>query len=333
MISLARDDLRAVIAKARLAPSVHNVQPSLWRQTDGAIELLGDPSRAIPIADPQWRDWRLSHGAALEGMAIALAERGLQIADLAVEPPRPLSVTDPVQTIARLSLAPLDHRDSREPTATRMSWRGTFRQLSPDTDAALDRLAVARGDVVLVRGATAISHAAALGDRAGLFYLRDAAHRKELLDWLRLARSHANYHRDGLNAEAMSLGAIEAWGAGVVLGPLFPLLDRVGLASPLVSESAKTKSAAAIVLFHRPVGEDPLDSGRAFYRVWLAMEREGLKGCPISVIADWEVARTALAAQYAIPSTRQIVSVFRVGQPHGEPKARHSRLPVDELLA
>lgn len=333
MISLAGDDFKAMIAEARLAPSVHNIQPSRWRQSDGVIELLGDPSRAIPIADPQWRDWRLSHGAALEGMAIALAGRGLQIDQLAIAAPRAVSVKDKLQPIARLSLASLDRPPAPEPTATRVSWRGSFKALDAETNAALDRLAWARDDIVLVRRAAAISDVSALGDRAGLFFLRDTAHREELLKWLRLGRSHANYRRDGLNAEAMAFGAIEAWGAGFVLDLLFPLLDRIGLAAPLVSERAKTQSAAAIVLFHRPAGEDPLVSGRAFYRAWLEMERQGLKGCPMSVLVDWDVAREALAAQHVIPSARQIVSVFRIGRPNGEPKAVHARLPVDELLA
>jgi nitroreductase len=332
MITLAQDDLKALIAEARLAPSVHNIQPSRWRQTDGGIELLGDPSRSIPVADPQWRDWRLSHGAALEGLAIALAGRGLRIAqlDLAASGPQPIADSKPI--IARLVVANIDRRPEAEPTATRASWRGSFKPVDAETRASLDRLSGARNDVILVRDPDAISAAASLGDQAGLYFMRDAAHRKELLAWLRLDRSHANYRRDGLSAEAMSLSSIEAWGAGMVLGPLFQALDRVGLAAPLVSERAKTKSSAALVLFHRPKDEDAFGSGRAFYRVWLEMERQGLQGCPISVLADWAVARDTLTAKHGVPEGRQIVSVFRIGRPKGTPRTAHSRLPVDELL-
>ncbi len=332
MITLARDDLRSLIAEARLAPSVHNIQPTRWRQGDGVIELCGVPGRSIPVVDPEWRDWRLSHGAALEGLVIALAGRGLQIGQVDIEAPRSLSPATPTQTIARVKLASIDHRPASDPTGTRVSWRGAFRPMDGAANAALDRLATACNDLVLVREAPAILNAAKLGDRAGLFFLRDVAHRRELLEWLRLARSHAGYQRDGLNAEAMTLSAIEAWGAGLVLGPLFALLDRVGLAAPLVAEHAKTKSAAAIVLFHRPKGEDAFVSGRAFYRAWLEIERQGLKGCPMSVLADWSVARDALAALHQVPADRRIISVFRIGRPKGAPKLAHARLPVDELL-
>src|SRR5712671_5036710 len=44
--------------------------------------LLGDPSRAIPVADPAGRDWRLSHGAHLEGLALALAARGARLSSI-----------------------------------------------------------------------------------------------------------------------------------------------------------------------------------------------------------------------------------------------------------
>jgi nitroreductase len=333
MITLSNDDFRAVIAEARLAPSVHNIQPSRWRQTNEGIELLGDLRRSIPVADPEWRDWRLSHGAALEGLSIALASRGLKIAQLDVAAPSHHAVGGQAPTIAHLTLASLDHPIAADPTASRVSWRGAFKATDAETEARLDRLAAAcSSDVVLVRDTDAIDDIATLGDRAGLFFLRDVAHRKELLQWLRLSRSHPDYHRDGLNAEAMALNAFEAWGAGLVLGPLFAGLNSIGLAAPLLSESAKTKSAAAIALFHRPKDEDAFVSGRAFYRAWLEMERQGLKSCPISVLADWKVARNALVAKHGLPAGRQLVSVFRLGCPQGEPKTAHARLPVDELL-
>ncbi len=70
--------------------------------------------------------------------------------------------------------------------------------------------------------------------------------------------------------------------------------DRAGLAPMLFSEYAKTRTASAIALFHRPVGEDAFMSGRAFYRAWLSMERAGFKDVPMSVLADWPVARNTL---------------------------------------
>ena len=89
MIELSINLLRTVVAEARLAPSVHNVQPSRWRLVGNRLLLLGDPSRAIPVADPAGRDWRLSHGAHLEGLALALAARGARLAEIQKLPAAP----------------------------------------------------------------------------------------------------------------------------------------------------------------------------------------------------------------------------------------------------
>ena len=333
MIMLSRDDLRSIVAEARLAPSVHNIQPSRWRQANETLELLGDTTRTIPVADPAGRDWYLSHGTALEGLALALAQRGLGIAEAKSAAPAPPSPSARLAPIASLTLKSVPGSPSRRPPiATRVSWRGSFRPIDAETNHDLDRLASEENDVRLVRGTAPIGEIARLADRAGLHFLREEEHRSELLHWLRLAKSHPLYERDGLNAGAMHLNAVEAWGAGLVLGPLFSVLDRIGLAAPLVSDAAKTRTAAAIVLFHRPAGEDPVQSGRAFYRAWLAIESSNLKACPMSVLADWQPSRDQLAVRYEIPPDRHIVSVFRIGRPKGSPQVRHARLPVDELI-
>jgi nitroreductase len=330
VITLSPDTLKEVIAEARLAPSVHNVQPSRWRPARDIVHLLGDSSRAIPVADPVGRDWRLSHGAHFEGLAMALARRGAQVVELSLCPEQPLP--GGLIEVAQFAVASCGEAATAEPVDGRASWRGSFKPVDDATHAGLARLAGERDDITLVTDREHIADAARMADGATYHFLRDDHHRAELLAWLRLSRRHPRYHRDGLNAEAMCLSPVEAWGAGLVLGPLFRALDRIGIAAPLVRESAKTTSAAAIVLFHRPVGEDPFVSGRAFYRAWLAMERCGLKGCPMSVLADLDETRNALAQSHAVPADRHIVSVFRVGRPDGTPSRTRARLPVEELI-
>jgi nitroreductase len=330
VIELSMDLLRELVAEARLAPSVHNVQPTRWRLQGGRLLLLGDPSRAIPVADPAGRDWRLSHGAHFEGLWLALAARGARLAEpqMLAEPQTPNGLVP----IAACHVIANAVEPPQEPVRDRMSWRGAFKPVDAETQAGLARFAAERNDCTLVTGRNDISDIAHLADRAALHFLRDTQHRAELLEWLRLSRAHPRYQRDGLNADAMQLSRIEAFGAGLVLGPLFRPLDRIGLAAPLVRETAKTTSAAAIVLFHRPAGEDAFESGRAFYRAWLAMERSGLKGCPMSILADWDQSRAALARRFAVPPDQHIVSVFRIGRPNGVPGSARARLPVDELI-
>jgi nitroreductase len=334
MIDLRADITRAIVAEARLAPSVHNVQPARFRFERGRVLLFADKRRTIPVADPEGRDWRISLGSAYEGLVIALQRRGLLLVDGSPEVPlnQTAKPSNALELVATASLAEGGNATAHDHVFTRTSWRGTFAPLNPDIDVALDRLAAKQDDLALVRDTNHIRELAALADEAGYHFLQDDAHRSELLGWMRLRRSHPDFSRDGLGFDAMQLGAIEAKAAGLVLGPLFPLLNQAGLARLLTNEDTKAKTASAFALFHRPVGENAFETGRAFYRAWLAMEEFGLQGCPVSVLADWAQSRDALHSRFNIAGTDTLISVFRIGKPKGAIRKEHARLPVDELL-
>ncbi|CAL9505880.1 Putative NAD(P)H nitroreductase [Actinosynnema sp. ALI-1.44] len=70
--------VRAALALACRAPSVHNTQPWRWRIGDRSVHLYADDSRRLPATDPQGRDLLLSCGAALHHLRVALAAMGLR---------------------------------------------------------------------------------------------------------------------------------------------------------------------------------------------------------------------------------------------------------------
>lgn len=74
---LDRTTARAVISLANRAPSVHNSQPWRWRIGPSTIHLFADPSRALPATDPDGRDLRISCGAALHHLRVALLAAGM----------------------------------------------------------------------------------------------------------------------------------------------------------------------------------------------------------------------------------------------------------------
>lgn len=74
---LDRTTARAVIGLANRAPSVHNSQPWRWRIGPSSIHLFADPQRALPATDPEGRDLRLSCGAALHHLRVAMLAAGL----------------------------------------------------------------------------------------------------------------------------------------------------------------------------------------------------------------------------------------------------------------
>lgn len=314
----------AIVAEANLAPSVHNIQPTRFRFVgEDTIEIHEDARRRIPVGDPTGADNRKSFGAATEGLVMALAARNIAAV-----------TTRGGGDIARLTLTPAaDPEPHRALVPTRATWRGAFDKLTPADVATVDSLA-AFDDLLPVTDPARVAEIAALYDDTSLVTLRDNAYRAELVSWMRFSRSHDDFARDGLNAEAMALSPFEAFAAGVVMGPrAFPLLDGIGLAGPLIAEGAKVKSAAGVILFHRDTNEDDFDTGRRFYRVWLEFTARGLSACPMSVLADSPTAAAQVKAAFGIGAHRKLVTAFRIGRkPDAARQPPRARLPAAELI-
>ncbi len=337
MMEALKELLPSLVGDANLAPSVHNIQPSRWRLTGDQLQLLGDTTRSIPVADPAHRDWRLSHGAQFQGMEIALNAAGFGFTELEVLDPQDIPSNDDFAKVATAQVVRLDTTKTAAETELklarqRQSWRGSFRPADETITEALSQLSTARPECAFLTGQHALGEMASLYDVASMHFLRDQPHRKELLHWMRLGPSHGSFERDGLNSVALGLNAVEAWAAGLVLGPMFGALDRLGLASSLLSEAGKNNSAAAIVLMPRPGDEDPFDTGRHFYRLWLDFERYGFQACPMSVLIDWDNSRSQLEAKLGITGDQKLRAAFRIGFANGKAAYRRARLPVRELI-
>ena len=131
---------------------------------------------------------------------------------------------------------------------------------TPDDRVAVSSLSAI--DTTVISDEKEIVRFSKLIDKASYGFMRNSAFRKELVSWMRLSKRHPCWSRNGLNAEAMQLSAIEAVGAKYIMGPLLGVLDRVLLAPKLLAEADKTCTATALIIFHRPNDESPFESGR-----------------------------------------------------------------------
>ncbi len=77
-LGLAPDQVEAVLRSASLAPSVHNTQPWRFRVLPDRVELHPDLDRRLPATDPEDRELRLSCGAALFNLRVALQGFGVR---------------------------------------------------------------------------------------------------------------------------------------------------------------------------------------------------------------------------------------------------------------
>ena len=72
------ETIRAALALAVRAPSIHNSQPWLWRVGEHTVHLYADSSRHLPHTDPARRELIVSCGVALQHFTVALAALGWQ---------------------------------------------------------------------------------------------------------------------------------------------------------------------------------------------------------------------------------------------------------------
>jgi len=326
MTRLDARELPALAVEANLAPSVHNTQPTRWRmEPDGDVTLVTDDSRRLTVGDPAGRDLRVSLGAALEATAIALSARGLTL--------RTAPLTDRADAGGSLILGAVTD-PLRAAMPHRFTWRRKFAPATQRQAQSLDRWASGMDDITLA-GQPGLLAVSQLNERASLSFFRDDRYRAELLSWMRLTTGHPRFGKDGLSASALGMSMPEALGAGIVLrDPLFGLLDAAGLVPSLISEQARTLSATAVLLFHRPQGENPIDTGRALYRRLLEITALGFSTWPMAVLADDPRTAAEIKTLHGIPDGRRLITAWRTGiVPADRPTPRRERLPAETLIA
>lgn len=333
---LTEGDRLNLAATANLAPSVHNTQPARWHfAADGTIWILSDRSRHLPVGDPTGQDAALSCGAALEATIRVLSNHGIGVAETDILWSSDAASPVPgLFAMARLSLN--DRPDLARTSAgitSRYTYRGRFQPATQAAERLLADWATERGDLTLVAGATGVETLARLNDEASLRFMRNRGFRGELKSWMRLKRSDGRWDRDGMNAEALGISAIEAFGAGIVLGsPAFEVLNAVGMAKALVSERVHTLSSSAIGLFHCPTDESPVVSGQRFYEILLDITRHGFHAWPMAAVADDRETAAEIRQVFAIPDGHRLAGALRFGKAPSGPKPERARLPAGELI-
>jgi len=300
------DMFHRIVARAALAPSVHNIQPARWRLQGGALLIGCGFGTTLAAGDPLGLDAALSTGAAVEATVPALAEagQGATVTPLWQQDDR--AAMPGCRLAARIVPGPLV---ALPPLAgllgQRFTHRGGFGPGLPGDWRP--------GDAVLFTSAADKAWIAALGDRAGLAQMRLRPVRAELLHWMRLSPRHPRHASDGMSRAALRLGPVTAFAAGLALGPLWPMLDRLGLSGALTAEAGATTSATVIAAIHRPLTEDRVAMGRAWLRLCLSATARGWAMWPMAALTDDPSARAVLDRRLGLPTDRVLVQVVRFG--------------------
>ena len=313
MAGYTEGDLRLAAAAGIRAPSLHNSQPWRFRLRDGAIEVLADRSRQLPIADASGWAVRIACGAATFNARLALASIG-RPAEVALRPYGDL--------VARLTPGPprpatYAEADLAAAVARRFSNRQPFWPDPVPSEIRVRLIEAARaegGRLDLLVGMTALAGFAEIARSAERVLLRDTGYQAEMTGW-----THTHAARDGVPVTA---GAPAAEPQDLL--PQRQYTDRRRAAGrdfepePLVGVLGTPAD--------RPI--DQVAAGQAVQRVLLTATDAGLASSMISQPIEVPAAREQLRLSLRRSAVPQIAVRFG----YGHAGRVTPRRPVEDVL-
>lgn len=314
--TLTRADLATAVRAAVRAPSLLNTQPWRFRLRDGAVEVLADPARRLPLADPSGWAVRIACGAAVFNLRLAFAVHGTP-ATVALRP----DPTDP-NLMARLSAGP-----PRPPTPmerqlyaaipARHSNREPFWSDPVSADVRARLVDAARGEggwLELVIGAGPVAAIAEVVQAAGRVLHRDPRYRQEMARWVRTQPGP-----DGVPIRA----------AGPSPEPYDLLPQRPFSNVPRTpGRDYEAEPLVAVLGAAGNTAGDQLTAGQALQRVLLTATDAGLSASMLSQPIEVPAAREQLRLALGRFGTPQMV--LRIG--YGQPGAPTPRRPVSDVI-
>ena len=320
---ISKEVFEDCVARACLAPTVHNTQPARWFRDVNVLSLFCDTNVGLAVGDASGRDAALSCGTVLEGMVLALSAHN-----------RTATVTftgnDTAPGQGLVAIAHLDLSEGapdglHEQLEGRFTWRGPF------DDAPVNLFGWTRKDAQMVLDTTNRTWLAERNDWASFEIMQNGGFRRELVNWMRLNDHHPRAGLDGMDRGAMRMSKWQARLVPFALMKFWGMLNRFGVTKGLTSERDVTLTAPIIVLFHRDKTENLVETGRAYLRMCLEAASLGLAGWPMAALSDHETTYAELCEHFGISADRRLVQVIRFGVPTGDVSPR-ARRPLGEVI-
>jgi nitroreductase len=308
---------------ATLAPSSHNTQPWLFTVTHDEVILYADPTRALPVVDPENRALIISCGAALEYLCVSARHFGY-VPHVSFE-----NRAQAPDFLASFSIG-----ERREPDAIENAMfqaipqRHTNRMKFEDSkvpDETIEQLkTLSDCDNVVLLALTSKEDRADLarlvseGDR---IQASDPKFRRELAAWVHANRSFSN---DGMPGYAFGTGDIPS-----VFGPLVVRTFDWGKGQAAKDEQLVSGSPllAALVTQH-DTQSDWLNTGRALAKILLMITHHGLSASFLNQPIEVSDLRPALKLKLGTDGHPQIL--LRIG--YGPEVKPTPRRPIEEII-
>ncbi|MCZ2849761.1 Acg family FMN-binding oxidoreductase [Modestobacter sp. VKM Ac-2978] len=322
-LTLDRSTARAAIALANRAPSVHNTQPWEWRLGAHSIHLFADTARALPATDPDGRNLRISCGAALHHLRVALLAAGCTS--------RVPRLPDPAHPV---HLAAVEVSPGRQPSPEELMLAAAIEQRRSDRRVMstwpvpeelleeLTRAAAAQGaGLQPLTEETDRQQVAALIAHAGVEQALDPAVAAETAAWSGRGRAAP---------EGVPGGNVPPYPDGVV-----PVRHFAGRDQAQVTLGRDETDGTVLALLST-AGASPLEDlacGEALSAVLLTATRWGVATDPISQPLEVPATRAELR-RTVLGGEGEPQLLLRLGWASisAEPVPRTGRRPVDETI-
>ncbi|RSN24173.1 nitroreductase [Streptomyces sp. WAC 05977] len=302
------DALRAAVR----APSPHNSQPWIFELAPDTIDVVLDENRILDACDPEAREARLSCGAALLNLRLAIAAAG-RISEVELAPER-----DRPALLARVTLGPR-HRPTASERRLAAAIPRRYSNRHPFTDEPVPlrvRTAVreaAREEgarLVLLDEAGLLEATAGLIRRADHVQRLDEAFQRELRAWTRQSAED-----DGVPAYA---------GGPRSAGGLLPGRYVKEDGAPRVFEQ---DPVVAVLTMPNDAPMSQVRAGCAMQRVLLTATDAGLSASFYSQPIEITAVRAEL--RDLLGSSGHPQTVFRLG--YGSPGVKTPRRPIEAV--
>ncbi len=313
------ETIRAVMALATRAPSVHNSQPWRWRVGARSLHLYADTTMHLPSIDPDSRDLILSCGGSLHHCVVGLAALGWQAKVHRLPNPAEPNHLAAIE-VSRQAATELDVALAAAVPRRRTDRRHYSSWPVPAADIALMGARAARAGVMM-RQVESLPKLQRIVAQAVLAHATDPDYLTELAAWSGRYASLA-----GVPARSTPPSDPTA----VIPGRLFagPVLEQPADVSPI------DDNAVVLALGTKDDSElSRLRAGEATSLILLSATALGLASCPVT--EPLEVPSTRAAVQEDVfGSSGYAQMLLRVGWAsiNAEPLPSTPRRSLDDVV-